>query len=71
MKDMVEKHRSYTDCGEVKGSAKLKNYEAKLIRESNKSQSCLGREYNVSQTTIGRIKRGETYNIERISKQSH
>ena len=71
MEDMVKKHRSYTDCGEVKGSAKLKNYEAKLIRESNKSQSCLGREYNVSQTTIGRIKRGETYNIERISKQSH
>lgn len=62
MRDMVEKHRSYTGRGEYKkGLAKLSNEQANQIRQMQLPQSKIARLFGVAQTTIGRIKRGVSY----------
>ena len=62
MADMVQKNRSYRGRGENKiGVSKITNKQAEEIRQSQLSQSTLGRMYGLSQTSVGRIKRGECY----------
>lgn len=62
MKDMVQKHRSFTGRGEnKKGRARLTNNQASQIRNMNISQVKIAKLFGVSQSTIGRIKRGESY----------
>lgn len=62
MRDMVQKNRSFTGCGEnKKGRAKLTNEQAQQIRLMQISQSKIAALFGVSQTTIGRIKRKESY----------
>jgi hypothetical protein len=60
-KDMVRKGRSYRGLGEKKGSAKLTDAEAAIVKRSAGSQGAIAERFGVSQATVGRIKRGERY----------
>lgn len=62
MTDMTNKNRQSKHRGEEKiNLAKLTNKEAEFIRNSDLSQSQLGKIFNVAQTTIHRIKTNKSY----------
>lgn len=53
-------HKTW-QAGEINGSSKLTNKQAKEIKDSKISSNKLAKIYNVSQTTILRIKHGKSY----------
>lgn len=71
MKDMRMKGRSARLIGENNHVSKLTDTQAEEIRKSELSQSKLAKVYGVSQATIGRIKRGQSYATQRLSKKSN